>query len=396
MNQGALKTLAPILAAAALLAGTYRLGQVEASRALVVPDEINTTEVVRAAKPAVVQINNQLLPETLMPGDEPVEVGTGFFYKTDRIVTAYHVVQNNESLTVTLHNGRTVPATVEGIDPGIDVAVLRVTAASAPATLRFAPSNTLAQGQKIITIGSPLRVQNFVGTGVFSVMAPASQVPRSDGLASEAPEYLVTTASIQGGNSGGPLLDSRGNVVGVANANAAANQLAAGLIGVAIPSNWVQQTLTDLEQMGVPQRGNLGITMVALEDLDPALRSLAGLVSNAGVLVDEIQASSPAGRAGVRGSLRNSRGQLLAPLGDIIVAVDGKGVSNAFDVTRLVATKRPGDEVKLTVWREGKRVEIPVLLTRRSLEEFQNSGPALPAYTPVPGFDPYAEDGTRP
>ena len=379
------------LLAALLLAGTvggaYLTGQVTAQRALVVPDEINTVEIVQRARPAVVQVNNTLVPEVIMPGDDPVEVGTGFFYKEDLIVTAYHVVQDSESVTVTLYNGRTVPATVEGIDPGIDVAVLRVTAADAPQTLSFGTSRTLLPGQKLITIGSPLKIRNYVGTGIFSVMAPASQIPRTDGIASEVPEYIVSTTSIQGGNSGGPMLDSRGAVVGIANANAAANQLAAGIIGIAVPGDMVQQTLSDLEQTGSPQRGNLGVTLVSLEDLDPALRQLAGLVSNQGVLVDEIQAGSPAGRAGLRGSLRNSRGQLLAPLGDIILAVDGQTVTQPFDVTSLVAAKRPGNTVRLTVWRDGRRQDLNVTLQQRSLEEFQTA-PQVPypdLTNPFPG-----------
>ncbi|GHG02408.1 hypothetical protein GCM10017783_13390 [Deinococcus piscis] len=369
------RSLRPWLAAllvAGAAGGAYVTGQVSAQRALVVPDEINTTEVVRGARSAVVQVNNALAPEALMPGDDPVEVGTGFFYKKDLIVTAYHVVQDSENLTVTLQNGRTVPAKVEGVDPGIDVAVLRVTAVTAPATLEFGSSAALVQGQKLITIGSPFKIQNFVGTGVFSVMAPATQIPRSDNLASEVGEYIISTNSIQGGNSGGPILDSRGAVVGIANANAAANSMAAGLIGISIPGDLVKQTLSDLERTGAPQRGNLGVTLVGLEDLDPALRQLAGLVSNQGVLVDEIQAGSPAGRAGLRGSLRNSRGQLLAPLGDIIVAVDGRPVSQPFDVTSLVAARRPGDVVRLTVWRDGRRQELSVTLQQRSLEEFQS------------------------
>lgn len=391
-----LKALLTGLLLVGAIAGAYATGQVTAQRALVVPDEINTVEVVQNSRAAVVQVNNKLAPEVLMPGDDPIEVGTGFFYKKDLLVTAYHVVENSENLTVTLYNGRTVPATVEGLDPGIDVAVLRVTAATAPDTLEFGSSAGLLPGQKLINIGSPLKIQNYVGTGTFSVMAPASQIPRTDNLASEVGEYIVSTNSIQGGNSGGPVLDSRGAVVGIANANAAANTLAAGLIGIAIPGDMVKQTLTDLEQTGAPQRGNLSVTLVGLEDLDPALRQLAGLVSNQGVLVDEIQASSPAGRAGLRGSLRNSRGQLLAPLGDIIVAVDGRPVSRPFDVTSLVAAKRPGDTVRLTVWRDGRRQELSVTLQHRTLEEFQTA-PGLPTPGPVSPFsEPNQPDQTAP
>ncbi|MCP2015959.1 S1-C subfamily serine protease [Deinococcus sp. HSC-46F16] len=363
------------LAAALLLAGAgaavYFTGHgqgVQAQRALATTDEINTVEVVQKSLRAVVRVDARLRKEFLQAGDDPVETGTGFFYKSNLIVTNYHVVQFQESVSVTLYNGRRVPARVEGIDPGIDIAILRVSGVSAPRTLAFGRSASLIPGQKLITIGTPLRIPNFVGTGVFSVMASAQDVPRDDQLGQEIGQYLLTTASIQQGNSGGPVLDSRGAVVGVADANAAPNLFVPGLIGMAIPSDLVRQSLDDLEKIGVPQRGTLGVTLVDLDTLDPALRQLAGLSSSEGALVDEVAAGSAGGRAGLRGSLRNSRGQLLAPLGDIIVAVDGVRVRGSYDVTRLVAAKRPGQTVNLRVWRNKKSVNVKVTLQKRTLQ----------------------------
>ncbi|MFC6591890.1 S1C family serine protease [Deinococcus lacus] len=366
------RAAAQVVAAALILggvaAGAYLTGQVTAQRALVTTDEINTVEVARQARPAVVKIEVQIQKDMLQPGDKPTDVGSGFFYKDELIVTNYHVIQYQDGMSVILHNGRRVPATVEGVDPGIDVAILRVPGVKAPRTLQFGNSAALLPGQKLITVGSPLEIPNFVGTGVFSVFARGDQIPRDDDYGREIGQYIMSTANIQGGNSGGPVLDSRGLVVGVADANAAPNSFVPGVIGLAIPGDLVRQSLDDLERTGVSQRGNLGVTFVDLEDLDPVLRQLAGLVSNRGVLVDETVAGSAAGRAGVRGSLRNSRGQLMAPLGDIIVAVDGRPVASAFEVTSLVAAKRPGQVVTLTVWREGKRENIPVTLQQRTAE----------------------------
>ncbi len=362
----------PRAAALALLigaagAGAYVTGRVTAQKALVTNDEINTVEVTQSALRAVVRVDARLRKEVLQQGDDPIETGTGFFYKKDLIVTNYHVVQYQESLSVTLYNGRRVTAKLEGVDPGIDIAILRVTGVTAPKTLSFGQSARLIPGQKLMTIGTPLRIQNFIGSGVFSVAASARDVPRSDGLAQEVGTYIVTTASIQQGNSGGPVLDSRGAVVGVADANAAPNGFVPGVIGIAIPGDLVKQSLDDLEKVGVPQRGTLGASLADLDTLDPALRQLAGLSSSEGALVDEVPAGSAAARAGLRGSLRNSKGQLLAPLGDIIVAVDGVRVQNSFDVTRLVAAKRPGQKVTLRVWRNKKAVDVPVTLLKRTL-----------------------------
>nr|WP_232472555.1 MULTISPECIES: S1C family serine protease [Deinococcus] len=357
-----------LLLLAGAVTGAYVTGRVSAQRALVTPDEINTVEVTQKALQAVVRVDNRLRKDVLQPGDDPVETGSGFFYKQNLIVTNYHVIQDQESVSVTLYNGRRVPARVEGIDPGIDIAILRVTGVTAPKTLSFGRSAGLIPGQKLITIGTPLKIQNFVTTGVFSVLASARDVPRNDQLGQEIGQYLITSANIQQGNSGGPVLDSRGAVVGVADANAAPNSFVPGVIGIAIPGDLVRQSLDDLEKIGVPQRGTLGVTLVDLDSLDPALRQLAGLSSSEGALVDEVPAGTAGARAGLRGSLRNSRGQLLAPLGDVIVSVDGQRVRNSFDVIRLVAAKRPGQTVTLRVWRNKKPVDVKVTLQKRTLQ----------------------------
>lgn len=368
LRNRALQVLGVALLLGGAVTGAYVTGRVSAERALVTPDEINTVEVAQKALQAVVRIDNRLQREQLQTGDDPIETGTGFFYKKDLIVTNYHVVQYQESLSVTLYNGRRVTARLEGVDPGIDIALLRVTGVTAPATLSFGSSARLLPGQKLITLGTPFRIQNFVASGVFSVAASARDVPRNDQLGAEISQYLTTTASVQQGNSGGPVLDSRGAVVGVADLNAAPNALVPGTVGIAIPGDLVKQSLDDLEKIGVPQRGTLGITMVDLENLDPALRQLAGLSSSEGALVDQVPAGTAAARAGLRGSLRNSKDQLLAPLGDIIVRVDGQRVQDSFDVIRLVATKRPGQTVTLKVWRNRQEVTVKVTLLKRTLQ----------------------------
>ena len=118
----------------------------------------------------------------------------------------------------------------------------------------------------------------------------------------------------------------------------------------------------------MPQRGTLGVTLVNLDDLDPALRQLAGLTSNQGALVDEVPAGTAGARSGLRGSLRNNKGQLLSPLGDVVVAVDGKRISNSYDLIRAVALKRPGQVVALKVWRNKKEVTVNVTLLKRTLQ----------------------------
>lgn len=350
------------------LLGAYITGRVTAQQALITPDEINNVEVSRKGLPATVRIDVRIRADRLQPGDSPNDTGSGFFYKPGLIVTNYHVVQDQESMAVTLYDGRRVPAKIVGIDPGIDIALLKVGGVSAPKTVTWGNSDKLIPGQKLLAIGSPIHYQNFISTGVYST-STRNLGDRADKLGTEIGEYLLTTAMIQPGNSGGPVLDSRGNLVGVADANVGDSQLVPGIIGVFIPANLVRQSLTDLETVGVSQRGSLGVTLQNLADLDPALRSLAGLSSSNGALVGDVPAGSAGAKAGLHGSLKNNEGQLLAPLGDVIVAVDGNRIQNSYDVVRRVAAKRPGQSVTLTVWRNKKEVNIKVTLLKRTLSQ---------------------------
>lgn len=357
--------LASLLAAG--LGGAYLTGRVTAQRALVTTEEINTVEVTQRALPALVRVDVRIKKDQLQPGEDPTDVGSGFFYSPNLIVTNYHVVQFQESLSIVMYDGKRVNATVEGVDPGIDIAILKVSGVTAPRTLSFGDSSRLIPGQKMIALGTPLKYNNFVSTGVFSTTT-RDLGQRADGLGQEIGQYGLTTATIQGGSSGGPVLDSRGAVVGVADANASSNTLLPGVIGAFVPSELVSQSLSDLEKIGVPQRGTLGVTLVDLDDLDPALRQLAGLTSSQGALVDEVPAGTAGARSGLRGSLRNNKGQLLAPLGDVVVAVDGKRIANSYDLIRAVALKRPGQMVALKVWRNKKEATVNVTLLKRTLQ----------------------------
>jgi len=343
----------------------YVTGRVQAERALVTPDEINTVQVASTAVKAVVRVDVRIPKAQLREGEPPTDTGTGFFYKPNLIVTNYHVVQHQEGITVTLYDGRTVTAKLEGVDPGIDIAILKVSGVTAPKVLSFSKSSLLIPGQKLIVIGTPFTYQNFIATGVYSTTARTD--PPADNVGTEIPKMMLTTATIQPGTSGGPVMNSRGAVVGVADANVAANSFGPGVIGVAIPSDLVRQSVEDLEKVGVPQRGTLGVSMIDLTSLDPALRRSVGLTSSEGALVEDVPAGSTGARAGLRGSLRNAQNQLVT-LGDVIVAVDGQRVKSQFDVIRLVAAKRPGQTVTLKVWRNKKEVTIKALLLKRTLE----------------------------
>lgn len=352
------------LLAVGVLGTAYVAGQVTAQNKLVTSDEINTVEIVRKSLPAVARIDVQLKQEVLNPGDHPIDTGTGFFISKDMLVTNYHVIKNGESINVILYNGKSISAKVAAVDPGIDIALLKIKG-SAPKFLKFGNSKNLISGQKLIMIGTPLKFQNYVSTGVFGVYTSPKNIPRNDSLGEEIDRYVMTDANIRQGSSGGPLLDSRGAVVAVSNATASSNLLMPDAIGVAIPGDLVKQSVKDLMSFEVSQRGTLGITMKDLDALDPALVKLAGLTSNEGVVVYDVPAGTAAAKAALRGSVRNSRG-LLVVLGDVITAVNGKRVRTSFDVIRMVAAQRPGSTVTLQVWRNKKKVNVKVKLKRRT------------------------------
>ncbi len=327
------------------------------------PDAVEAArvEVIQAALPAVVKIQGT----PTYSGGEGAVWGSGFFYTNRRIVTNYHVVDGLKDLTVTLHDGRSYPAEVFAVDRGIDLAILEAQGTTAPATLTFARSDRVLAGQTALVLGSPFGKRNLVSLGIVAGSGPFDYVGQlgGDDVGIEIPEIYYTDARVEPGNSGGPLIDGRGRVIGVIDAVLGGASGIGGL-GIAIPAYLVVQSIHDLEQFGVPQRGWLGATLVDLTELDPLTLRLAGLKSAQGAMVDRVQKGSPADTAGLQGARRDRYGKLVE-LGDVIVAVNGKDVRNRFEVVREIARRRPGEKVRLTLWRNGKKTTVTVQLTAR-------------------------------
>jgi len=323
--------------------------------------EAARVRVIQEAMPAVVKIQGT----PTYAGGEDAVWGSGFFYVSGRVVTNFHVVDGLKNLTVTLHDGRSYPADVFAVDRGIDLAILEVHGAAAPATLTFARENKVLAGQTAIVLGSPFGKRNLVSVGVISGSGPFDYVGQlgEDDVGIEIPEIFYTDARVEPGNSGGPLLDGQGRVIGVIDAVLGGASGIGGL-GIAVPAYLVVQSIHDLEQFGVPQRGWLGAALVNLTELDPLTLRLAGLESTQGAMVDRVQPGSPAEAAGLRGARRDRYGKLVE-LGDVIVAVGGQAVRNRFDVIREIARRRPGEKVKLTLWRLGQKIKVTVQLTAR-------------------------------
>ncbi len=341
----------------------YYSGFTAADSRLVTPDEINNVLIRQRNIRGVVTIISRSAPEAVPQGEDANIYSTGFFYASNRIITNYHAVNNDPiSVQVQLFDGRRFRAVIEAYDIGIDIAVLSVQGITAPAILKFSNGEILP-GQKAIVLGSPQRKPNNIAVGVVSGFNRIEEFPDEIGI--EIPEMMLTDANIESGNSGGPVLDSKGFVIGVVDANLESSLTATGKIGLAIPAPLVQQSLSDLEKFGVSQRGDLGADLKDVSELEPFALKEVGLNSSRGALVLDVIPGSAAARAGLRASVRDRDGRITG-LGDIILKVGNISVQGRYDVIQQVAKRRPGDTVSLSVWRNKRPFELKFVLNRVS------------------------------
>jgi S1-C subfamily serine protease len=285
-----------------------------------------------------------------------VATGTGFVIDASgHIVTNEHVVAGGRMVTVqTAPRARRLTARVVGRDPSTDLALLRVDPGEAAdlAPLPLGDSDDVRVGDTAVAIGSPYGLQHTLTVGVVSATERTIDAP--DGFPIH--DAVQTDAAINPGNSGGPLLDSAGRVIGV---NTQTEPGTSG-IGYAVPVDTLERILPELRRTGRVERAYLGVTTVELEpDLARALR----LRARAGLVVREVTPGSPADDAGVRGARSIERG--VPRGGDVLVAIDRVRLTEGADLTTELERLRPGQEVELTLVREGRRTELRAKLGRR-------------------------------
>lgn len=281
------------------------------------------------------------------PGGEQQGLGSGAFIQADGfIVTNNHVVDGADELSVRLFDGRVLPATVVGTDPFSDIAVLRVEGDGFPA-LSFASSAELRVGQWVLAFGSPLSedLSNTVTNGIVSSLG------RFQGGANSISNYIQTDAAVNPGNSGGPLVNLRGEIVGI---NSAIATRTGGFQGIsfAVPADIVRNTTEQLVASGTVTRGYLGISFGAVS---PSLaRALDVPLGSAqiGAFAEDGEGREPASDAGLR-------------VDDVITAVDGVTLTDSRQLVSLVSNKRPGDTVRLTYNRGGDERTANVRLGTR-------------------------------
>lgn len=340
-------------------------------------DPIDFTKAANAAVPAVVHIKTKIpakkvsndLPRnrgniddwfnqwfnfgpTIIP--EQRASGSGVIISNDGyIVTNNHVIANGEDgkgvadeITVTLHNKKTYKARVIGRDPSSDIAVLKIDATNLPFLL-YGNSDNVQLGQWVLAIGYPLSLETTVTAGIISAKG------RSIGINSRQSDspiesFIQTDAAVNQGNSGGALINTDGQLVGINSAILAPSGTYAGY-SFAIPVNIVKKVVNDLIQYGDVKRGYLGISYISSDDANDKSVRDAGLSDGQGVYVSAVPADGGAAQAGIK-------------KGDVITKVNNVTVSNGLEMSAQIASMRPGDKVKITYVRNKNEYNTTVSL----------------------------------
>jgi S1-C subfamily serine protease len=310
----------------------------------------NVPAVAEAVTPSVVRIDVPGgVPGAGGPGGGQPALGSGVIYRSDGyVITNNHVIGDAEEVTVRLASGDVLDAEVVGTDPLNDLAVVRVDRDGLPAINVRGEDDNLLVGETVIAIGSPFGLDASVTTGIISGLNRDLQVPDDEGLVNSIPAVIQTDAAINPGNSGGALVDGEGRLVGINTAILSRTGGNQG-VGFAVPG---EQAVTSAEQIidqGFVRHPLLGISGI---DVSPEVAEEFGLDASQGAVVDAVQEGTGAEEAGVRP-------------GDIITAVDGETLATMAELVAEVRSRAPGDEVELTLVRDGEELELSVTLSER-------------------------------
>lgn len=263
-------------------------------------------------------------------------LGSGFIINSNgTILTNAHVVADAQEVTVKLTDKREFKARVVGTDPQTDVAVLKIDAGDLP-TVKLGDSNAVRVGEWVVAIGSPFGFENSVTSGIVS--ARSRSLPDGTYV-----PFIQTDVAVNPGNSGGPLFNMKGEVIGI---NSQIYSRSGGYQGLsfAIPINVAVKVENQLVQYGKVSRGRIGVT---IQEVNQALARSFGMKEPAGALVSSVEKDGPAAKAGVEP-------------GDVILKVNGQAISSSADLPLYVADLKPGATAKLEVWRKGETRELTV------------------------------------
>jgi putative serine protease PepD len=286
-------------------------------------------------------------------------LGSGFVIdNAGHIVTNAHVVDGASSISVEFPDGSTYDAELVGADASTDVAVVKVTAPSSELSpLQLGDSSAVQVGDGVVAIGSPLGLDETVTSGIVSALHRTITSPNNFAIS----DAIQTDAAINHGNSGGPLLDLEGQVIGI-NSQIQSDSGGNDGIGFAVPSNTVKSVVSQLLATGKVEHAYLGVGIATITD---ALASELGLP--AGVEVTQVTPGGPADDAGLKAadSAATVGGQQFPTGGDVITAVDGNKVTTSDELQSAIGAKKPGDTVSITYSRDGSQHSVQVTLGTR-------------------------------
>jgi S1-C subfamily serine protease len=331
-------------------------------------------QIYHATAPGVVQVTATQVVES--PAVDPFfgfpfpqaqrqrALGSGFVIdKAGHIVTNYHVIEGSRSIEVSFSNNESMKATLVGADPSTDIAVLKVDAHSRALTpLRLGNSDAVRVGDAVVAIGNPFGLERTVTTGIVSALQRVIQAPNDFSI----DHVIQTDAALNKGNSGGPLLDARGDVIGVNSQIQTGDSNAQGNVGIgfAVPINTVKTVAAQIIKSGHAEHAYLGITA---QPVTGTIARLFRLHAKNGLLVRSVQPGSAAAEAGLRaGKHQATVAGVTYPLdGDLIVSADGVPLSSIDQLRDVISGKKPGQKVRLEIWRGDKQMTLNVKLGRQ-------------------------------
>jgi S1-C subfamily serine protease len=339
--------------------GSFELTEANAAPAYDTEEQQNIA-VYKKALPSVVNILSTAVSFDFFYGPVPQQgQGSGFILdKQGHILTNNHVIDNAQKVEVTLSDKHKYKATVVGVDKGHDLALLQINNAPdlQPATL--SESTNLTVGQRVYAIGNPFGLSGTMTRGIISAI-------RSLRGPSNSPieDAIQTDAAVNPGNSGGPLLNSRGEVIGITTliANNGADQSSG--IGFAIPINTAKAVIADFAKYGRIRRPSLDISSLAI---GPDIAEQIGLPADYGVLIQRVLPGGAAEKAGLHGGTQRAGYLGNMPVmsgGDLIIAMDGQEIANTQDLAAAMNSHKADDEVTLTIFRGRRKMDVKVKLS---------------------------------
>ncbi len=331
------------------------------------------------------------VPEDFFAPDHPRGEGFGSEFigsgtlvdEAGYILSNYHVVASSDSIRVTLSDQRSFPAEIVGFDSLIDIAVLKIEATNLPPVAELGDASVLRIGDWVLAIGHPLGMGSTLTHGIVSALGREARILRAE---YSIESFIQTNAVINRGNSGGPLLNLRGQVVGVNTAIATQTGWFIGY-GFAVPIDLAREAMADIREHGRVVRGYLGVAMESVnqshaETFEPPGSPPTGIRVPAGVFLTEIFPSTPAERAGLQ-------------RGDVLLSVEDVRVDHPNQVQTAIYARDPGEMVRLTVLRDSAQLEVSVVLGEREEDKLLDQGRQVLTYLGLDVRSLSGHHGTR-